>query len=110
MVVLSRRKQLRSLAQRCLPLASPQPSHTPSTFTAPACTCCLQWPQASESQVAAAEALVQSLLMPDFESASIQNPALQRHFQVGGWAGLGGGRVGGRVAGVMAWVAGMVWV
>ena len=71
---------------------SPTPSTHPgptsaakaNTAAAPACLHLPQWPQASESQVAAAEALVQSLLMPHFESASIQNPALQRHFQVSG--------------------------
>ena len=61
----------------------------------PACLHLPQWPQASESQVAAAEALVQSLFMPTFESGIVQNPALQRHFEVGGWVGGWAGWVAG---------------
>ena len=66
------------------PLPPLQRNLKPASVCPPACLHLPQWPQASESQVAAAEALVQSLLMPHFESASIQNPALQRHFQVSG--------------------------
>ena len=62
-------------------------------------TCCLlapgvQRPAIRESQIAAAEDLIDSLPMEEFYSDQVPNPTLQRHYEVGpasqpAWLGLG---------------------
>lgn len=68
----------------CLPQTHLLVSNTPLPATPPPCfpcPSCLQRPQPSEEQVAAAEALVAAMDLPDFDPWTIANPALQRHYQ-----------------------------